>query len=522
MTPFGHLIFHFLKRMFSGEDEEGVESMSLGLGVVLAFLAAPGALASLFLINKYSTLLHWLRGEHSFDPYRASIADEYFFIVLSMTITGLVMVMRWNRLFPDRRDFWNLAVLPIPIRQVFLANFVALFALALVFAIDVNAVSTVVFPAFVTMSDGSFVGFFRTAVPHAAAVLSASLFSFFAVFALVGVLMLVSPARWFRTISVAVRTVLVVALLVEFVSNLLVQLLSGRLPGHAGAYAQLLPPFWFLRVYRHAGVGLPLVALAASIVVAVVAYSLCYRRHFLRLAEALDTLGASRHAGRCAGPKWLFRSPFERGCSLFALKVLMRNERHVMLLGAYLGIGLVMSVGVNRSVLPLFIAFFLISGLRFVFDIPAAVAANWTFRAATSVPSPTPRAMARRFLLLAVLPWQIFFPLPWQAIALNVLFSTLAIEFLLRGYRKIAFTCRSQPDTSQMVIRVVGLLVGILVLIPVLTGIERQALKGPWTFGVLAFLLGIALYGLRRKSGEEEPLLFEERPAAAFELLKLA
>jgi hypothetical protein len=187
MTPFGHLIFHFLKRMFSGEEEEGVESMSLGLGVVLAFLSAPGALASLFLINKYSTLLHWLRGEHSFDPYRASIADEYFFIVLSMTITGLVMVARWNRLFPDRRDFWNLAVLPIPIRQVFLANFAALFLLAVVFAIDVNMVSTVVFPSFVAMSDGSFAAFFRTAIPHAAAVLSASLFSFFAVFALASI-----------------------------------------------------------------------------------------------------------------------------------------------------------------------------------------------------------------------------------------------------------------------------------------------------------------------------------------------
>jgi len=522
MTPFGHLIFHFLKRMFSSEDEEGVESMSLGLGVVLAFLASPGALASLFLINKYSTLLHWLRGERSFDPYRASIADEYFFIVLSMTITGLVMVMRWNRLFPDRRDFWNLAVLPIPIRQVFLANFAALALLGLVFAIDVNAVSTVVFPAFVTMSDGSFAGFLRCAGMHALSVFSASLFSFFAIFALVGILMLVSPARWFRTISVAVRTVLVVALLVEFVSNLLVQLLSGRLPAHAGSYAQFLPPFWFLRIYRRAGIGLPLVALAASIVVAVAAYSLCYRRHFLRLAESLDTIGASRHASRFAGPKWLFRSQLERACGLFALKVLMRNERHVMLLGAYLGIGLVMSVGADSSSLPLLIAFFLISGLRFVFDIPAAVAANWTFRFGVGLPDPTPRAMARRFLLAAVLPWQIFFPLPWQAIALNMLFSTLAIELLLRGYRKIAFTCNSKPDTSQMVIRVVGLLIGILVLIPVLTGMERWALKGIWTFGVLAVLLGAALYGLRRKRGEEEPLLFEERPAAAFELLKLA
>lgn len=522
MTPFGHLIFHFLKRMFAGEDEEGVESASLGLGVVLAFLAAPGALASLFLLDKYSTLLQYFRGIRNFDPYRASIADEYFFIVLSMTVTGLVMVARWNRLFPDRRDFWNLAALPIPIRQVFLANFTALFLLAVLFAIDVNAVSTVLFPAFVTMSDGSFAGFFRTAIPHATAVLTASLFSFFAVFALVGLLMLLSPPRWFRAISVIARMLLVVALLVEFFSNLVVQLLSGRLPGHASAYTRFLPPFWFLRIYRHAGVGVPLTALAAAIVIAVAAYSLCYRRHFLHLAESLDTLGASRHASRFPSPGWLFRSQTERACSGFFVKVLTRSERHVLLLGAYLGIGLVMAAGADPLSWPLLIAFFLITGLRFVFDLPAALAASWIFRAALGVPDPTPRAMARRFLLLAVLPWQLAFPWPWQALALNILFSTLAIDLLLGGYRKIAFTCHSKPDTGQMVIRIVGLLLTILVLIPVLTGIERWALKDLWRFAGLATVMAAALYGLRRKKGGEEPLVFEERPAAAFELLKLA
>jgi hypothetical protein len=522
MTPFGHLIFYFLKRMFSGEDEEGVESVSLGLGVVLAFLAAPGALASLFLMDKYSTLLQFFRGQRGFDPYRASVADEYFFIVLSMTITGLVMVARWNRLFPDRRDFWNLAILPIPIRQVFLANFVALSLLAVVFAIDVNAVSTVLFPAFVTMSDGSFAAFFRTMASQAAAVLSASLFSFFAVFALVGILMLVSPARWFKRVSVAARMVLVVVLLVEFFSNLVVQLVSGRLPGHASAYAQFLPPFWFLRIYRHAGADLSLAALAASIVIAVAAYSLCYHRHFLRLAESLDTLGATRHVSRFPSPNWLFRSQLERACSVFSVKVLMRNERHVLLLGAYLGIGLVLTAGASLLSLPLLIAFFLISGLRFVFDLPAALAANWIFRSAIDVPDPAPRAVARRFLLLAVLPWQIAFPLPWQAIALDILFSALAIELVLRGYRKIAFTCSSKPDTSQMVVRIVGLIVTILVLIPVLTAMERWALRDLWRFGVLAAVLGAVWYGVRGKKDDEELLLFEDRPAAAFELLKLA
>ena len=37
-----------------------------------------------------------------------------------------------------------------------------------------------------------------------------------------------------------------------------------------------------------------------------------------------------------------------------------------------------------------------------------------------------------------------------------------------------------------MVIRVVGLIITILVLIPVLTGIERWALQSLWRFGTLA------------------------------------
>jgi hypothetical protein len=194
----------------------------------------------------------------------------------------------------------------------------------------------------------------------------------------------------------------------------------------------------------------------------------------------------------------------------------------VVLLGAYLGIGLVMSAGVNLLSLPLFIAFFLISGVRFVFDVPAAVSANWVFRVAPEFPHPTARAMARRFLLCAVLPWQIAFPLPWQAIALNMLFSALAIELLVRGYRKIPFTCSSKPETSQMVMRVVGLVVTILVLIPILTGIERWALGSPWRFGFLIVLSTAALWIARGESSGEEPIVFEERPAAAFELLKLA
>jgi hypothetical protein len=542
MRQFAFLILHFVKRMFSGDGEEGGESMSAGVGLVFAVLASPGAFASLFLLDKYSTLLQFFRGQRGFNPYPASIADEYFFVVLSMTITGLVMVLRWNRLFPDRRDFWNLAVLPIPIGHVFLANFTALVSLALIFALDVNAVSSVLFPAFVTMSDGSFMAFFHIAAAHATAVLSASLFSFFAGFALVGVLMLVLPARWLRPASVVVRMLLVVVLLTEFSSNWFLQLMSGRLPGDAHAHQQLLPAFWFLGVYRKmaglasAGIERPMLALAVAVGVAVAAYSLCYRRHFLRLAESLDTLGVSRRTARFPMPEWLgrllFRSPFERAVSVFTLKVITRSERHVMLLGAYLGVGLVISANAGTRIAPLLVPFFLISGLRFVFDAPAALPANWIFRSAVIDSTPAPEAVARRLLLFAALPWQLVLLAPlgwrvaWPTAAINTLLIALAIEFLLLGYYRIAFTCCVETDTRQLVVRMAGILLTGSMLIPVLVEIERWTVKELWRFGflvvLLLFLLRYAVHVRRARTPEERALRFEDRPAASFELLKLA
>jgi len=73
-----------------------------------------------------------------------------------------------------------------------------------------------------------------------------------------------------------------------------------------------------------------------------------------------------------------------------------------------------------------------------------------------------------------------------------------------------------------MVIRVVGLIVTILVLIPILTGIERWALGSPWRFGFLVVFTAAGLWIARGASAGEEAIGFEERPAAAFELLKLA
>lgn len=557
------LVRHFVKRMFASEQEDGA-ALSVGLGVVLALIASPGALVSLFLMDKYSSLIQWFRGQLHFDPYRASISDEYFFVVLSMTVTGLVMVLRWNRLFPDRRDFANLAALPFPIRQVFLANFVALLGLGLLFGLDLNLFSSVIFPAVVTMRDGTFSAFFRIGISHLASVLSASLFSFFGVFFLVGLLTLLLPKSLFRPVSIAVRMLLVVVLLSEFFSNLFIQLLSGHVP-HPGVYLRWLPSFWFLGVYENvaglAGHGMAqlghraLVALALEIVLGMGAYVLCYRRQFLRLAESLEVVGAANRRFRLPHPRWmeklLFRSPFEHACISFAVKVLARSEQHLMFFGGYLGIGLVIIAqtafdGFRHSAnarlpdtdflsVPLFIAFFVVTGLRFAFDIPAALNANWMFRVSTEDPNPLPQSVARRLLLLLTVPWEVLlagvmtYRFGWSVALLHgatvIALTIVLIETVLLRFRKIPFTCATQPEARQLMMRLLGALLGVLMFVPLVSGIERWMLADPWRFVSLAILLLVVWYLLRRSQQEiltaEDVLTFEERPPAAFEVLKL-
>ncbi len=184
--PFPLLVRLFVARVFrgSGTSEDG--ELDLSIGLILALLALPGAFYSLFLLEKYSTLLQWMHGQKELDPLAGALPDEYFFIVLSMVVTGVVAVWRWDSIFPDRRDYANLVPLPISLRSIFLANLAAILLLALLLAVDVNAASAVLFPLVVSASENTFSFFLHFVGVHAFVVVLASVFSFCTVFAIVG------------------------------------------------------------------------------------------------------------------------------------------------------------------------------------------------------------------------------------------------------------------------------------------------------------------------------------------------
>ena len=112
-TPFGCLLRLFVGRMFPGSAGHDSGELDVGVGVMVVLLAMPGALVSLLMLEKYGSLIRFIRGAGAYDPFKATIPDEYFFLVLSMVVSGAAALWRWDSIFLDRRDFTNLVPLPI-------------------------------------------------------------------------------------------------------------------------------------------------------------------------------------------------------------------------------------------------------------------------------------------------------------------------------------------------------------------------------------------------------------------------
>lgn len=561
--PFWRLAAHFGMKLFSGNGEGGLE---LGAGTVLALLAAPGAFISIMLLDKYSGLLRFLRGNHNFDPYATSIPDQYFFLTFSMAITGIVTVLKWDNIFPDRRDYMNLAPLPIATRRIFLANVTAIVLIAIAFAVDVNAVSSLFFPMVVTMEEPKFVAYIQFARAHFAGVLLASLFVSFALFALIGTLMVLLPDSVFRRISIYVRVLVVIVLLGLLCSTFAVAPLLSTLHAGGPSFLRWLPPVWFLGMSRMilgkadaAMAQMGAIGLWAVIAVAILAplvYVLSYYRYFIRIPETLDTTLRSR-APRILFPMrlmdlFVLRSAYERATYRFAMKTLLRNDRHSLIFGGFAGLGIVIASqtllsAVNQKSggspsaalisVPFTLAYFLICGLRFVFDLPAELRANWVHRVILDSEQQAPADAARKVILTFVLPWILLVCMPldvcyWGWAVGSALTTVLVAgcyllaDGLLRRFAKIPFACAYPAWSQNATVIVLFYVLGLWVFSSILPSLEHALLvKSVWYLWGLVLVLLVARLALR-KLRDDDPrskiLVFEEAPDTPFELLNLS
>jgi hypothetical protein len=562
--PFPTLLRVFIGRVFHGGGDSGASEMDVGLGVVLIFLAMPGVLVSLLLFEKYGSLIRWMRGEGTFDPFTATIPDEYFFIVLSMVVTGAAALWRWDALFLDRRDYSNIVPLPVSLRRIFLGNLGAIFLLAVVLTLDVNAASFILFPIAVVGSQDSLSLLLRFGAGHAMTVMLASVFSFFGVFTVIGLLMAVLPYALFRRISLYVRFVISLCFLSLLATSFVVPSFLGQVARMSKLGVNMLPPVWFVGVSEVLwGNGnnpffaemarSALFAMGLCLAIAIVSYALSFRRSFIRIPETAEVGPLPRSQFHVLPVKLfdrvILRDLPQRACFHFITRTLLRSESHLQIAAAFVAMGLVVSAQSVASAfhanaaallrvpseevlaIPFVLGFCIIVGVRLAFEIPADLRANWVFALWIDPNALQTRPIARKILLTfslgALVP--ICFASSWvlwgfgAALLHTLIFAgcmVAFVEILLLRFRKIPFTCSYPPFESHSALILVAYLFGFLIFTDYLPELELWSLGDAWRVVFFVPIVGgvlLAIHYYRRQMLEmDKQLIFEEVSASSF------
>jgi hypothetical protein len=410
-----------------------------------------------------------------------------------MTALGLVALVIWENVFPDRRDARILGSLPIRSRTLIAARLGALGALAGIFILGMNAVPTLVYGPILSGFGGALTPIHGVAA-HFVATTAAGAFVFFGLIALQGLLLNVTGRRLAERLSIVLQIVFVVALLQMIFFFPRVLPLVGRDLSNLTAHPimRYVPSVWFLALYdvicgrpSSGSAGPAALAALLTVVVIVSAAGLFAATHGRLMKRALETKDAAGSANRLvsAAAWWmntrLIRSNTTRAVFHFTVKTMTRSRTHRMLVALYAGVALALVLsgfiplvmttglaGLTRPTLPLLSApfvlmFFSLAGMRSAFAIPVEPKANWIVR----MLEPANRSAAingagASMLLAVVLPISV---LAWISslvlldarhafvhAAFCILLGWLLTELLVLTLLKIPFTCTYYPGLSKM------------------------------------------------------------------------
>lgn len=554
----GILTKHFFERLFRNDIVDFADQMKARLAAVLAILAALVGWSSYFLVSF----------KYEFSPDAGiSWQDKNYVFLLVMTLFGIVTLLEWEMLFPDRRDFVNLTPLPVRLRTVFAAKLLSFVAFIGLFSAAMNSLSSAAFALFLAQWRSASVLFLaRHVLAHVISAFAACFSVFFACVFVNFLLMALLPPALYRRVSVLVRFVLI-GLLVFLLLTVLVE--PGSLSGAVRSLAKLkdhgsplffrLPSLWFVGLYevllgskdpaftalsRTAGWAMGLSFGAFGL-----ACALSYVRHFRKTLESAKRgrpLGRFRDGAAGLVQRLVLRSPEEKAVGMFFSRTIRSSPKHRTFLANGLAVGaavVMLSVVASRrnlqALVPantyflaqsLLVVFVLLAGLRAVVDIPVALDSNWVFQVTESAARPRyVTGLKKTIFACWALPLTvlIFFAHLWLwrgagAAALHAVYclavSGLGIEALFYRYRKIPFASTHVPGKLQLQTRAVPYLVGLLALLAVLAGLEKSLLGRPWRFPV--FLAAAAAVGafLNIKSArflKDNPLIYDEEPEPA-------
>jgi hypothetical protein len=519
------LMRHFLAHFFKSELIPRQAEARVTLIQILALVATPGFVIMCCLLRKYARLAP-LSPEAA---YFASLDEKCLFIYFSMVVIGLVAVLEWDTLFPDRRDYLILSPLPISVGSVFLSKAASLCVFVFLFSAFVNAFPAVLYPVFLSRELHRAFWFILS---HALSVFAGNVFIFFACIAIQGFLLNVLGPGLFVRASRYVQLTLLVLFLTTFFLMPFVSFVSLK---QNPRLLDVFVPAWFLGLYQTllggpSGDFLPLahralVALGLSGLGFALSYGLAYRRQLRRTLEAGPA--GSRKSFRLGAAIFsiirglILRNPKERAVFSFIAKTLARSQAHRTYLGAYFGTGLAfVLMGLITLIsrhgfkaafelrqellsIPLVLGFFVLLGFRVVFALPAHLSANWLFRLTDGNSlSGSLSGVHKAMLLLGTFPLlALLFPVylslwGWQVAWLHTAYCTtlslLLIEVLLFRLDKMPFTCTYAPGKANLKLWWWVYLFGFTNYAYTMTELEQRLLRQPHLFAPF-FVVGVGL-----------------------------
>jgi hypothetical protein len=207
-------------------------------------------------------------------------------------------------------------------------------------------------------------------------------------------------------------------------------------------------------------------------------------------------------------------------------KTLARSQRHPLALAGFAGIGAAIAIqdvasrwdavrepgrvpAASLLAAPAAIIFFLLTGLIFVFTVPAELPANWVFLIIGERKCDVAQSVARRSMLIMLAPVVAVVATTYSAAwgstlglehAAFVFATSLAlIEVLVMDYRKIPFTCSFSSAKYNMGTVLAVYSPAFVFFSPGLASVEHWALSSSRlvAFFILLAVFAAAAMGLR-------------------------
>ena len=477
----------FFTRLFESDlMPDGLPQVQLVIwGMLLA--GTPNLAYAIFALLKYHRFQFLIPLAPEFD------IDRWILLTLSMIAIGVVGLVIWDGVFPDRRDVRILGVLPIPTHRFVFGRLASLGRVLVLFATPLCLLQSVVFGLTVT-SFGAPISRLHGIAAHFATVALACVFVFSALITAQCLLLVLFGRRAAQAASVTFQVLFAVGLvqLLYFLPELDRILRAGGASHEGLATLAPLPPTWFFGLYEQlAGTadansaalgGLALQLTIGTALTAVGLYASSYDRLSQRALEGAAPRGSASAFRPTLRSRWLagvVNRPVAQAVRAFTIQTLFRSRTHRMMFAVYGGFALAIILssavsialrnggagfwqpGISMMAMPLVAQFLLLIAIRAIVAIPSEPKARWVFRAC----EPAERHIAvsglrDAMLLLVVLPTTAFallqgavFWTPGAALshtAFTFVLGRLLTEILISGTGKLPFACTYFPGSSRI------------------------------------------------------------------------